>query len=125
MNMVGRTLETGVTWIVCQKCGKVFRGSWLAEYCRNCYIKHKLGLSPQLYDYVTGEEFKNASLEEKISMLSDWEEEHPEDREACEKIKKFLAGKINEIIKLEKKILQIQTEATIELERRLGDIVRG
>jgi len=100
------------SWAICKKCGKGYVGHWLSDgYCRECYIEHKIGISPALYDYIISDEFQNACIKDKFSMLSDWEEEHPEDREICEKLKKILAEKIEKINKLQWEIVKIENEA--------------
>ena len=112
--MVGRLNPLDFAPIVCKKCGKVALAHWLSDgYCRECYIQHKIGVSVGLYELVTSKEFKLASIRDKISILSDWEEEHPEDRVMCERLKAILAKKIRKILELKRKIVDIENEANM------------
>jgi len=104
-------------YTVCRKCGETFLGYWLSDgLCMKCYFREKFKISEVLWNCVLNkEEFQQLPLREKISRLSDWEEEHPEDREGVEKIKEGLIGYLKKVIEHERKIAELEMNANIML----------
>ena len=102
---------------ICRKCGKIFIGHWLSDgLCEECYYREKWHLSKEFVEKILRDElFLNLPIKEKISILSDWEHEHPEDREGIEEIKSALIDYLKKIIEYERKIVEIEIKANTML----------